>query len=56
MKIRALANGDVIDVSEETAKELIDGGIYEPVDESTSSTKVGPMTTKNVPPLAKKAR
>lgn len=54
MKIRALTNGEVIDVSEETAKELIEGGIYEAVDEH--STKVEPLTTKNVQPLAKKAR
>lgn len=56
MKIRALANGDVIDVSEETATELIEGGIYELVDEPKHPTKVEPLTTKNVQPLAKKAR
>lgn len=60
MKIRAKANGDVIDVSEETAKELIEAGIYDavdaPKDAATKSTKVEPLTTKNVPPLTKKAK
>jgi hypothetical protein len=54
MKIRALANGDVIDVSEETANELITAGIYEAVAEATTSTKVEPLTTKDIP--ARKTR
>lgn len=56
MKIRAKANGDVIDVTEETAKELIDAGIYDVVDEPKKSTKVEPLTTKDTPPLARKAK
>jgi hypothetical protein len=33
MKIRAKANGDIIEVDEEAAKGLIEAGIYEAVDE-----------------------
>jgi hypothetical protein len=33
MKIRALANGNVIEAHEDAAKELIAAGIYEAVDE-----------------------
>ena len=61
MKIRAKANGEVIDASEEAAKELIEAGVYEPVDEPADapkkkSTKVEPLTTENTPPLARKAK
>ena len=53
MKIRAKVNGDILDVSDETAEELIDAGIYEA---AKTSTKVEPLTTKDVPPRAKKAK
>jgi hypothetical protein len=60
MKIRALANGDVIDVSEETAKELTEAGIYEaveaPKDAPKKPAKADPLSTKNTPPLARKAK
>jgi hypothetical protein len=53
MKIRALVNGDVIDVSEQTASELIAAGIYEAVNEPQTSTKVEPLTTKDSPSVRK---
>lgn len=33
MKIRAKANGNIIEASDEEAKELIASGIYEPIDD-----------------------
>jgi hypothetical protein len=54
MKIKAVANGDVIDVAADAAKLLIDAGIYTPVDEPKKSTKVEPLTTKDFAPPAKK--
>lgn len=58
MKIRAKANGDVIDLSDDTARELIEAGIYEPVDAETStpSTTVEPLTTEHMPVRTKKAK
>ena len=53
MKIRAIANGNVIDIDDAGAKVLIDAGIYEPVDEPKSK-KVTPLTTKDVAPLVKR--
>jgi hypothetical protein len=54
MKIKAKTNGDVIDVTEATAKELIEAGIYDAVDESP--TAVAPLGTESVPVRTKKAK
>jgi hypothetical protein len=51
MKVRAKANGEVIDVSEEAATILLNAGIYEPVD-----TKVEPMGTDSMPGKPKRAK
>jgi hypothetical protein len=51
VKIRAKANGEVIDVSEEAATLLLNAGIYEPVD-----TKVDPMGTDTMPTKRKGAK
>jgi hypothetical protein len=56
MKIRAKANGDVIDVSDATAAELIEAGIYERVVDPATSTKVEPLSTTDMPPLVKKGK
>ena len=53
MKIRALANGDVIEENEDAAKELIAAGLYEAVDEKEEKKEtrapVAPMTTEDMP-------
>jgi hypothetical protein len=56
MKIRAKANGEVIDVSEETAAPLLEAGIYERVAESVASTKVEPLMTTDAAPLVRKGK
>ena len=50
MRIKAKANGNVIEAHEDAAKELIAAGIYEATDEPLSSeTAVKPMTTDDFP-------
>ena len=50
MRIRAKANGNVIEAHDDAAKELIAAGIYEATDEPLSSeTAVKPMTTEDFP-------
>ena len=56
MKIRAKANGEVLDASEAAATELIEAGIYESVDAPNQSTIVEPLTTKDLPRRAKKGK
>jgi hypothetical protein len=56
MKIRAKVTGEVIDVSDATATELIEAGIYEPVTDPETSTAIEPMMTKDAPVLKKKVR
>lgn len=44
MRIRALANGNVIEAHEEAAKQLIEAGIYEAAgDEPVTATLVPPV-------------
>ena len=58
MKIKAKANGNVIEAHPDAAKQLIEAGIYEAYDEKAESKEkrapVSPMTTADFP--AKKAR
>jgi len=55
MKIRAKANGNIVDVSDGDAAALLAIGIYESVD-APQATKVKPLTTKDLPKKkAKKA-
>ncbi len=50
MKIKAKANGNVIEAHDDAAKELIAAGIYEPYDEKEEKrTPVAPMTTADMP-------
>lgn len=58
MKIRALANGNVIHADDEAARILIEGGIYEKVsDEESSSTEVAsPPPMAETPAKRRKAR
>lgn len=65
MKARALANGEVVELDEGAAEQLIGAGIYEPVAEQPKpkapeppapkqpdpkkSTKVEPLTTEDMP-------
>lgn len=48
MRIRALASGEVIELNDEGAQQLVDSGIYEAVDEpqANSPTKHQPTTTR----------
>lgn len=52
MKIRAIANGDVIEAEADAASELIASGIYEVHDEKTEEERapVSPLTTEDLPP------
>lgn len=57
MKIRALANGEVIDFSEDGARILIGAGIYEAVDERPGGTPTSIYDGANaneLPPLPKR--
>jgi hypothetical protein len=49
MKIRAKANGEILETDDAAAKTLIDAGIYEPVTEPGTSTTVEPLTTESLP-------
>lgn len=46
MKIRALANGNVIEAHEDAAKELIAAGIYEAYDETENNSTQPPVEKK----------
>ena len=50
MKIRSKASGEIIQIDDDTAKQLIKDGIYEAVDD----TKVAPMTTDDMPSKPKR--
>lgn len=58
MKIRALANGNVIHADDEAAKQLIEAGTYEAVDdkESTSAEASSPPPMAEKPAKRRKAR
>lgn len=58
MKIRAVANGNVIDAHPDAAKELIEAGIYEAVDETDPQNNfTAPDTvTDTAPKRRRKAR
>lgn len=53
MKIKAKANGNIIEAHDDAAKELIAAGIYEAVDEKPAKEQkrapVAPMTTEDFP-------
>lgn len=56
MKIKAKANGNIIEAHDDAAKELIAAGIYEPVeDKEEKRSPVAPMGTETfpAPPKAK---
>lgn len=54
MKIRALANREIRDEPEATARQLIADGIYEAVDEKEETrAPVAPMTTGDFSPKVK---
>lgn len=56
MKIKAVANGNVIEAHPDAAKQLIEAGIYEAVDGSPSDNSVQPETeTKKTTRRRKKA-
>lgn len=48
VKIRSKVNDQVVEVTEDAAKELIDAGIYDPVDE--------PAATESTPTRGKRSR
>lgn len=50
MKLRAKANGNIVDVPDGEGEALLASGIYEPLEESTA---VEPLTTASVPKQAK---
>lgn len=52
MRIRALVSGEVIELNDEGAQQLIDSGIYEPV--APSRTSVTPLTRDDARPVTKK--
>jgi hypothetical protein len=58
MKIRAKTNGNILDLPDEQAQELLATGIYEPDDDGPSASPAAPVTktvTKTVSkPAAKK--
>lgn len=54
MKIRALANGNVIEAHDDAAKELIAAGIYEAYDETDNNSTQPPAKPK--PTTKRKAR
>jgi hypothetical protein len=56
MKLRAKANGMVVDVSDADAPAYLGTGLYEPVDEPSKSTKAEPLTTKHMAPRVKKVK
>lgn len=59
MKIKAVANGNVIEAHDDAAKELIAAGIYEAYDEKAekkSPTAVAPLTTQDFTPRQSKRR
>lgn len=58
MKIKAKANGDLLEIDDAAAKTLIDAGVYEAADEpkkkpaekpAEKPTKVEPLTTEDMP-------
>lgn len=51
MKIKAKSNGDVIDVSDEAANELIRAGIYDAVEETPTTEDSPPLMTENAKPM-----
>lgn len=65
MKIRALANGNVIEAHEDAAKILIDAKIYERVSDKEPltasltppvSSAVAPLTTADLPKKPKRGK
>lgn len=57
MKIKAVANGNVIDAHPDAAKQLIEAGIYEAYDEKEESrAPVAPMTTGDFPQKTKRGK
>jgi hypothetical protein len=54
MKIRAKANGNIVDVPDDDADALLVSGIYEPLD--APSTEVAPLTTTDKPKKKAKAK
>ena len=50
MKIKAVANGNVIEADDGAAEQLIAAGIYEKYDEKAEKkTAVAPLTTASLP-------
>ncbi len=49
MKLRALANGNEIDVDEVAAKHLIDAGIYVPLEEPKADKADGQTLKRHKP-------
>lgn len=49
MKLRAKANGYLVDVPDNEAEGYLSTGLYEKVEEEPKSTKVKPMGTDDMP-------
>jgi hypothetical protein len=47
MKVRSLATGEIIDLADDAANELIEAGIYEPVE----ANEPPPVLTKMARPI-----
>lgn len=55
MKLRAKANGAVLNLPDAEAEAYLGTGLYERIDEPIEPTKVAPMTTADMP-TQKKAK
>lgn len=58
MKIRAKANGMLLDLPDSQAEAYMSTGLYDLVEEAPQqeATKVEPLTTTDLPPKKKKAK
>lgn len=57
MKVRYRANGETAELTEEAARQLVDAGICERVDDApAASTPVAPLTTDSMPVRPKRVR
>lgn len=55
MRIKAVANGNIIDAHPDAAKQLIEAGIYEAVDEDPKGNSTAPEKTEAPKRRRKKA-
>lgn len=58
MKVRYRANGEIAELTEDAARQLVDAGICERADDApgAASTPVAPLTTDSMPVRPKRVR